>query len=395
MANSTPLYQPTPRRKFELTPTSTESSAPPTPSRQRSDSSYLDPATREAHRTSSILNLTSSTLFGIYAPAGDENARVGVSTPWSTGAQTPVRLPNGDGSASPVMSSLANPKLQKLETAQKNSSSRDNNPPLFLRLVLLFCSGVVYGLIVRHLHDRQQWAPVKIDHFDRDSWRYLIQWGGVGVILGGLMPWVDIFWDETWGKSGNSDAAPSNPDSPISPISSIGEDGNSSFGSRNGWGGGWDIVVRAFGAFFGIAFAIVSRHSQSRELEISLTQLQRKLPWQSTLQVSLTVASLNPVLWYLIDRSKPGFYLSSFIGIIGTAVVLGVSPDLVPSPTSSLSNVSSNVTVDKAIFDGLIRNESIGVWTWIASVLFCSTLCFGNIGRRLSSGPSGRRASIL
>lgn len=260
MADSSPLIQPTPRRLFELTPTPTEPSTPPTPTRQQSDSSYLDPETREAKRTRSILNLTSSTLFGIYSPSGDENVR-GLSTPGGTGAQTPARLPNGDGRASPLMSSLENPKLQKLVTAQHHSSSRGSIPPLGLRLASLFCSGMAYGLIVQHFHDRQQLAPVTIDQIDRSLWRYLMLWGGAGVILGGLMPWVDIFWEEAEGGNENPDAPHNSPDTPISPISSSEEDGNPLSGSKNGPGEGWDTVVRGIGAFVGIAFAIVSSRS--------------------------------------------------------------------------------------------------------------------------------------
>lgn len=390
--SSSPLFQPTPRRRFEFTPTSTDSSAPPTPTRH---SSYLDPETSEAKRTRSILNLTSSTLFGIYSPSGDENARGGLSTPWNTGAQTPARLPNADGPASPRTSAFANPKPQKTLKPQRQPSARDRIPPLVLCVALLFCSGMAYGLIVRHLHDRQQLAPVKIDQIDRNSWRYLMLWGGGGVILGALMPWVDIYWEEALRKDEKPDAAQISPDAPIAPISTSEEGGDPSLGSRNRQGGNWDTVVRVIGAFIGIAFAIVRSHSQPRGVVISLTRLQRRLPWQSTLQVSLTLAFLNPVLWYLIDRSKPGFCLSSFIGVIGTAVVLGVNPDLVPTPTSSLSNGFSNVSFDNAILDGLITNESIGVWTWMASVLFCSTLCFGNIGRRLLLGHAGRKAKTL
>lgn len=39
----------------------------------------------------------------------------------------------------------------------------------------------------------------------------------------------------------------------------------------------------------------------------------------------------------------------------------------------------------------LISNESIAVSTWIASVLFCSSVCFGNIGRRLALDGEGKR----
>lgn len=123
--------------------------------------------------------------------------------------------------------------------------------------------------------------------------------------------------------------------------------------------------------------------------------MQRRLPWQSTLQVSLTLALVNPVLWYLIDRSKPGFILSAVVGITGTAVLLGVNPDMVPPPaTPSPKANAPNITYERVIADGLISNESIGVSTWIASVLFCSCVCFGNIGRRLALGKLGRRKSI-
>ena len=123
--------------------------------------------------------------------------------------------------------------------------------------------------------------------------------------------------------------------------------------------------------------------------------MQRKLPWQSTLQVSLTLALVNPVLWYLIDRSKPGFILSAIVGITGTAVLLGVNPDMVPPPaTPSLIAIAPNISYESVISDRMISNESIGVWTWIASVLFCSCVCFGNIGRRLALSKLGRRKSI-
>lgn len=53
-----------------------------------------------------------------------------------------------------------------------------------------------------------------------------------------------------------------------------------------------------------------------------------------------------------------------------------------------------NVTREFGVHDGLISNESIGIGTWIASVLFCSSVCFGNIGRRLALGTEGRRPSL-
>jgi len=107
--------------------------------------------------------------------------------------------------------------------------------------------------------------------------------------------------------------------------------------------------VRSIGAFVGIAFAV------------------RRLPWQSTLQVSLTLALANPVLWYLLDRSMPGLAFSSAVGVVGTAALLLVNPDFVPVPA-----------IHQAV-----ASEQIGVYTWLASILFCTSLCFGAIGRKL------------
>ena len=65
--------------------------------------------------------------------------------------------------------------------------------------------------------------------------------------------------------------------------------------------------------------------------------------------------------------------------------MFGVNPAIVPSPAASLvSGNAGNSSVEKTMYDGLISNESVGVWTWVASVLFCSSICFGNIGRKLA-----------
>lgn len=95
--------------------------------------------------------------------------------------------------------------------------------------------------------------------------------------------------------------------------------------------------------------------------------IQRKIPWQSTLQVSLTLAVANPVLWYLVDRSKSGFALSLSISVGGTLLSLLINPDFVPMPDIYSEQAS----------------ERLGVFLWLASVLFCTSLCFGAIGRRL------------
>lgn len=133
---------------------------------------------------------------------------------------------------------------------------------------------------------------------------------------------------------------------------------------------------------------------------------QRKLPWASTLQVSLTLALVNPVLWYLIDRSKPGFLLSAAVGLFGTLTLLLLNPEMVPSPAtinSGTHNYNALYGADTAynatsfgngsrVMGGLVAQETVECGTWIISVLFCSCVCFGNIGRRLALKGNPRRA---
>lgn len=81
------------------------------------------------------------------------------------------------------------------------------------------------------------------------------------------------------------------------------------------------------------------------------------------------------------------------IGVVGTVVLFFINPSVIPAPTSSghYSNATaaSGPRTDGSGFEGfpaldaLLRSESVGVVTWIASVLFCSCVCFGNIGRLL------------
>ena len=135
-------------------------------------------------------------------------------------------------------------------------------------------------------------------------------------------------------------------------------------------------VVRSIGAFIGIAYAI------------------RRLPWQSTMQLSLTLALANPAIWFIVDRTPPGFVLASTISTIGTVILLAINPALVPDPSpaqvlrdlvarhGSLGAAVKHAESEDLVL-GLFTTESVGIATWIASVLFVSSICFGNIGRRL------------
>lgn len=126
------------------------------------------------------------------------------------------------------------------------------------------------------------------------------------------------------------------------------------------------------------------------------------------MQASLTLALVNPFLWYLIDRSKSGFLLSAAVGLAGSAVLMTLDLDVVlptpahqhhhhprhgaaqglsPPPPPHYGNGSSHASL---AFGGLARQETVETGIWMLSVLFCSCVCFGNIGRRLALSRSAR-----
>ncbi|KAK2752337.1 hypothetical protein FQN55_007377 [Onygenales sp. PD_40] len=362
------VLRPRPRKPFELAPPSAESSAPPTPAPEDSNTDYLEAKdSLESSRTHSILNLTSSTLLGIYSPTAFEGAPrddLTNSTPWGTGAQTP----NLRGASENLVngSTRTSKHVRAAERAHlpRRHGFRGLYLPLILRSGLLFVFGIAYGTIITHLHDNPRLTPIKMENINHGSWQYMLFWGAAGVALGSLLPWFDLVWEDFVGEKVEDTG-----------VGKQNGDSESPSRSRSSLAADWNPVVRSIGAFVGIAFAI------------------RKLPWQSTLQVSLTLALVNPVLWYLIDRSKPGFMLSMAVGLVGMVTLLGINPDVVPPPATPSPNVSSTAgqsTDANGPSIMFVSQESIAVGTWIASVLFCSCVCFGNIGRRLALGQ-GRR----
>jgi hypothetical protein len=244
---------------------------------------------------------------------------------------------------------------------------------------------MLYGTLVRHLHDDHQLAPFQVEGLLKPShdWRYLLFWGVAGVALGSLLPWFDTLWEEE-----ETAAEKEKEGSP-----KIEEGGGLETGL---FGADWTPVIRSIGAFAGVAFAIVRPphiHIQDQSILTFPSQKQRKLPWTSTLQASLTLALVNPVLWYIIDRSKPGFILSTAVGATGTALLLASNADMMPSPgafpNSTIKIKHHSLTALPASY---VSRESVEGGIWIASVLFCSCVCFGNIGRRLAL--SGRGTSF-
>jgi len=367
--SSPPLLRPQPRRPFTLPRShSSNTSNGETPSQPSTphlggDFGESNDSKSEFLRTRSIINLTSSTLFGIYAPSSFTDASA-PPTPWGTGAETPMR----NDSIDEVSSYNGGPRGSEIEARLLEKSNGRTSPsqthhapqsPVTLvlraifRVIVLFSFGLAYGGLIAHLHDNRNVAPVRVEGLNRSSWRYFLFWGLSGVGMGSLLPWID------------------------------GEKQRPATGLNSGQ---WNEVVRSCGAFVGVAFAI------------------RKLPWSSPLQLTLTLALVNPFLWFLIDRTPAGFTLSTLFGTLGTATILAINTALIPSSSSRIpisASATTNHTAEaqtatgETLVGGLFSYEAVGVATWIASVLFCSCVCFGSIGRLLvPSAPAPMANSI-
>ena len=255
MADSSTLLRPIPRRAFELSPVSTNSSSPPTPSPTHDGTDANQSEDQEASkepapsRTRSILNLTSSTLFGIYAPTEDS------ATPWGNGSQTPLWRGSLDDKRPPIIGAFAQPARDG--TQPHHVVLRDTFASSLMRTVLLFILGVAYGIIVIHLHDDRRLAPVKVEGIERYSWWYMMAWGITGVLLGNLLPWVDTFWQEREEDEISLRDPKDEQDRPRSSSPGVSEDGKAASLSQGNFSAEWTPVIRSIGAFIGIAFAIV------------------------------------------------------------------------------------------------------------------------------------------
>lgn len=253
MAESNNVLRPTPRRPFDLTPVSTDSSAPPTPSPENANAELLENKLNglpTSSRSRSFLNLTSSTLFGIYSPTGYEVSREEPTTPWGTGAQTPSFRTSDDGNRP---QDIAN--WQAANSQQIAHHARIPWPEyiglLLIRAAVLFGFGLAYGAVITRLHENDKVAPVKVKAINRDSWQYLAFWGISGVVLGNFLPWID-------NNAPDTTVVSSRPLSNGRPKHAVPMDKGASGPTSNNLGADWNPVVRSIGAFVGIAFAIVS-----------------------------------------------------------------------------------------------------------------------------------------
>jgi Insulin-induced protein (INSIG) len=218
------IFRPEPRRPFNP---NTIAQQPPSP--------LLAPISVDEtpSRTHSVLNLTSSTLLGIYSPTGYDNERDEPSTPWGTGSETPA-----------LTSAYYPARRPKFSPSPPEQPLLSFAFSLVIRTVLLGGIGMLYGLLVRHLHDEQQLAPFGVEGIikPRNDWTYLVFWAAAGVAWGTLLPWVDtLYADQPDERAEGTTGATK-------------EKATRSLGI---FGADWTRVVRSVGAFVGIAFAIV------------------------------------------------------------------------------------------------------------------------------------------
>lgn len=259
--NGPRLIRPVPRRPFNVnltTPTPPDDSPSETPGAPDFSNIRFLQATPEPmtlSRPQSYLNLTSSALYGIYSQsasaARDRNFadRDDSDTPWGTGAHTPIKRPSIDEATYELL-------RDRSHLVRRRSSFRPGETPspfepgpssssLALRGLLLFALGVGYGaLVTTRFHGGQDKLTSLAEGIVRPAynWAHLAFWGMAGVGLGGLLPWFDRVWEESFGDD-QDDAV-------------IEKDGRSA--KNDEVGTDWALVMRAIGAFVGIVFAIVS-----------------------------------------------------------------------------------------------------------------------------------------
>lgn len=252
MVDQPRILRPRPRRAFEV-PASNDSSGPPTPA-EMSNPDLLTPnppiqetGSTSVSRTGSILNLTSSTLYGIYQPTAFDGLR-DESSPWGTEANSPAAEYPPEPSQQAALKSAIEPRpfaLRRTRSRLSHGLFRGVILPQVLSSALLFGFGIVYGVITVHLHDNHWITPVKLENIHYyDSWQYLGFWGLTGIALGNVLPWLDSWRDEESVQEEQSKRARNDESN---------EERTPS----------WVAVARSVGAFVGIAFAMVSASASS------------------------------------------------------------------------------------------------------------------------------------
>ncbi|KAJ8102789.1 insulin-induced protein-domain-containing protein [Lipomyces tetrasporus] len=292
------------------------------------------------HKSQSIVSLTSSALSGIFgsnlidpsrAPTPDVLApSISPASAILYGNDVARRRRNEGASQSMVNGSsrikTANPKSGTLLYSPVSDATSDRalTSTASGRLSVLVKISLLFsfGVAYGHLVTQLQdnhYVTPTTLNIDPTG-SFTLTWGVLGILLGTLLPFVDSISPAILGPKSSSST------------------GSSMFA--------WNTIVRAVGIFIGVSYGI------------------RRLPWASTLQGALVLAFLNPILWFALDTSANGFILSSLTAILGTGVFAWAYPSHFPDAMGW-------------------TEDYISVATWIASIFFCSSICFGTIGRKL------------
>ncbi len=150
-------------------------------------------------RAQSIMNLTASTLFGIYGPATGSSSRAGwlgsdymdrdePGTPWGTGAESPTYE---------TMPERGSPAARTRPVRGQVSPGPPPGPPLSptalalsltVRAALLFALGMGYGVLVSRLQEPGPagtlYMEPAVGSGGSNGWKPLVFWGVAGVVLG-------------------------------------------------------------------------------------------------------------------------------------------------------------------------------------------------------------------
>lgn len=212
-------------------------------------------------RQPSAMNLTSSTLAGIFDPATSANDKLFggepavTDTPWGVGAQTPIRRPTVDDATYELMKTRSHLHRRRSsyggrdydgipQTQQQQQPPTTSSPSLVLRGLLLVVLGLGYGALVTQFHKEQQLVslPEKLSG-QSYNWMHIAFWGLGGALIGGVLPWLDGVFEEATDSSAVVEEE----------VTEATSDESSSIAAD------WSPEMRAVGAFVGIVFAIVSR----------------------------------------------------------------------------------------------------------------------------------------
>lgn len=183
-------------------------------------------------RTHSALNLSSSTLLGIFSPSY-----------FDPDQESPSLM----GSPPSHQNQISRNVLDKI-SYQSQPLQKTKLFNFFLRVLLLFATGMGFGFLIQHLLDEKQPSSIlfKIISDRKIEWIYLLSWGMSGVTIGTLLPLMD--------QPPSIDKHISQ-GSVISSVSTANKETSSK--QFDILDQDWTPIIRSVGAFVGITYALV------------------------------------------------------------------------------------------------------------------------------------------